>query len=94
MRLREPEKQSIVRAIKSVEPDSKIYLFGSRVDDSGKGGDIDILVITEKMTYRDKLAIKKRIFAEIEEQKIDILFSRKGSEAFVKMIFDRGVIRL
>ena len=59
MRLREPEKQSIVRAIKSVEPDSKIYLFGSRVDDSGKGGDIDILVITEKMTYRDKLAIKR-----------------------------------
>lgn len=94
MRLREPEKQSIVRAIKSVEPDSKIYLFGSRVDDSGKGGDIDILVITEKMTYRDKLAIKKRIFAEIEEQKIDILFSEKGREAFVKMIFDRGVTRL
>ena len=94
MRLRELEKKSIMRAIKSIDPNSTIYLFGSRVDDSSKGGDIDLLVITEKMTYRDKLAIKKKIFSEIEEQKIDILLSRKGNEPFVKMILDRGVERL
>jgi len=30
-----------------LSPNSEIYLFGSRVDDGAKGGDIDILLLTE-----------------------------------------------
>ena len=90
MRLRELEKKSIVKAIKAVDPDARIYLFGSRVDDNRRGGDIDLLIITGKLTYDDKLAIKKQIFYEIEDQKIDIIISRDGNEPFVKMIFDQG----
>lgn len=90
MRLRELEKKSIVEAIKAVDPGAKIYLFGSRVDDNRRGGDIDLLIITDKLTYDDKLAIKKKIFYEIEDQKIDIIISSHGNEPFVKMIFDQG----
>jgi len=90
MRLRELEKKSIVKAIKAVDPDARIYLFGSRVDDNRRGGDIDLLIITDKLTYDDKLTIKKQIFYEIEDQKIDIIISRDGNEPFVKMIFDQG----
>lgn len=90
MRLREMEKKSIVKAIKAVDPEAKIYLFGSRVDDNRRGGDIDLLIITDKLTYDGKLAIKKQIFYEIEGQKIDIIISRDGNEPFVKMIFDQG----
>ena len=61
MRLRELEKKSIVKTIKAVDPEAKIYLFGSRVDDNRRGGDIDLLIITDKLTYDDKLAIKKQI---------------------------------
>ena len=91
MRLRKSEKESIVKAIKSIDPESKIYLFGSRTNDSLKGGDIDLLIVTDKLTYNDKLAIKKRLFSEIEEQKIDIIISQSGDEPFVKMIFDQAV---
>jgi predicted nucleotidyltransferase len=90
MRLRELEKKSIVKAIKAVDPEAKIYLFGSRVDDNRRGGDIDLLIITDMLTYDDKLAIKKKILYEIEDQKIDIIISRHGNEPFVKMIFDQG----
>ncbi len=37
MRLKDEEKQVILQAIHSVDPHAKAYLFGSRVDDSGKG---------------------------------------------------------
>ena len=91
MRLRKSEKESIVKAIKNIDPESKIYLFGSRTNDSLKGGDIDLLIVSDKLTYDDKLAIKKRFFSEIEEQKIDIIISQSGDEPFVKMIFDQAV---
>lgn len=91
MRLRKSEKESIVKAIKNIDPESKIYLFGSRTDDSLKGGDIDLLIVSDKLTYDDKLAIKKSFFSEIEEQKIDIIISQSGDEPFVKMIFDQAV---
>ena len=43
MRLSSDEKSAVVNAIACFDPEAKIYLFGSRVDDSQKGGDIDIL---------------------------------------------------
>ncbi|MCG2746192.1 MAG: nucleotidyltransferase domain-containing protein [Desulfobulbaceae bacterium] len=47
MRLCNLEKESIIKAVKSIDPDSRIYLFGSRIDDNRKGGDIDLLIITQ-----------------------------------------------
>ena len=91
MRLPEPEKKTIIKAIKNIDPDSRIYLFGSRTDDTRRGGDIDLLIITDKMTYNDKLAIKKEFFSKLDEQKIDIVISKTGDEPFVKMIFEQGV---
>ncbi len=90
MRLRELEKKSIVKAIKAFDQEAKIYLFGSRVDDNRRGGDIDLLIVTDKLTFDDKLSIKKKIFCEIEDQKIDIIISRNESEPFVRKIFDQG----
>jgi len=90
MRLRNLEKESIIKAVKSIDPDSRIYLFGSRVDDNRKGGDIDLLIITDKISLDAKLDIKRKIFQEVEEQKIDIILSRTGKEPFVRMIFEQG----
>jgi len=92
MRLRETEKKSIVKIVKGMDPDSRIYLFGSRADDNQKGGDIDLLIITKQLTHEDKMTIKKKLFSEIEEQKIDIIISRSGDEPFVKMIFEQAVM--
>lgn len=91
MRLRELEKKIITKVIKNIDPDCRIYLFGSRVDDARKGGDIDLLIVTDKMTYDDKLAIKREFFYKLEEQKIDIVLSKTGDEPFVKMILKQGV---
>ncbi len=91
MRLKENEKQVIIQAVKSIDPQAHLYLFGSRVDDRRKGGDIDILIFSDKMDYNDKLNIKKNIFNTLEEQKIDLFVSKDRNEPFVQMALKQGV---
>jgi len=91
VRLKVVEKRVFLQAVHSVDPDAKVYLFGSRVDDSAKGGDIDLLVFSDKITYEDKLAVKKAIFSFLDEQKIDLVVTKDGGEPFVQMVLDQGV---
>ncbi|MDI6793254.1 MAG: nucleotidyltransferase domain-containing protein [bacterium] len=91
MRLKEKEKQVIIQAVKSIDPKARLYLFGSRVDDSRKGGDIDLLVFSDKMTYGDKLKVKKSIFTALEDQKIDLFVSKDADKPFVNMALEQGV---
>jgi predicted nucleotidyltransferase len=74
MRLSEIEKKSITSHIRKHMQDASIYLFGSRIDDNKKGGDIDILVLAPtKLVLRDKIDIKLGFYKDCGEQKIDIV---------------------
>lgn len=57
---------------------AKVWLFGSRVDDSKRGGDIDLYVEVDT-PIKDRVFKVCRMNAEIQmalgEQKIDILVS-------------------
>ena len=86
MRISNVEKSAIIEAVIRVDPEARIYLFGSRADDGKKGGDIDILIFSKCLTFNDKLRIKALIFEKIEEQKIDIVIAKDAGDPFVKMI--------
>ena len=86
MRLTKKEADVIRRQILLADPEAKIYLFGSRVSDSSKGGDIDILVISEKIGFAEKTKIRVSIFNEIEEQKLDLVIKKDFNDTFVKVI--------
>ena len=92
MRLTVIEKSAIIEAIAAVDPDARIYLFGSRTDDSKKGGDLDILIFSKDLTFDDKLKIKAAIFEKIDEQKIDLVIAEDENDPFVKMIREQGVL--
>ena len=47
MRLAYQEQLAIREAIHQADTDAMIYLFGSRTDDTAKGGDIDLLVLSK-----------------------------------------------
>ena len=92
MRLTAIEKAAIIEAITSVDPDAQIYLFGSRTDDTQKGGDIDLLIFSQKITFGEKLKIKAAIFEKIDEQKIDLVITDNENDPFVKMVLEKGVV--
>ena len=86
MRLSEKEISAIKNNILNFDQDAKIYLFGSRINDKAKGGDIDVLVISDKIGFNEKLKIRTGIFKEIEEQKLDLVVKKDFNDVFVKMI--------
>lgn len=54
-----------------------IFLFGSRVDDSKKGGDIDLYLAVEnhQNLFEKKIKFLSRIKRELGDQKIDVVFN-------------------
>jgi predicted nucleotidyltransferase len=91
MRLQPKEISVITSAVHEHDPQASIYLFGSRTDDSARGGDIDILVLSASLTFKDKLKIKAKIFESMEEQKLDILISKDTNDPFVRLAMGNGV---
>ena len=78
MRLNEHEAEAIREVFAETFAEGSLYLFGSRVDDSQKGGDIDLYVVTDR---KDALAEKKidflvRLKQRIGDQKIDLVIDR------------------
>jgi len=93
MRITEHEKNTIVEAVKNIDTDAKIWLFGSRTDDSKKGGDIDIAIFSEKINrdVMQEIKVRRFICNKIGEQKIDIVTSSDGKEAFFRLAVAEGI---
>ncbi len=87
MRLNNYYKETIKSIFYDVFASGTIFLFGSRIDDSQKGGDIDLyLEINEKPTLEKKLKFLARLKRSLGEQKIDIVFNEDSSRDIEKEI--------
>ena len=77
----------------AVSKNAKIFLFGSRADDQKKGGDIDILILSEER-IPSKLLRKLRIefYKKFGIQKLDLInFTYDEENAFKNLILDEAV---
>ena len=92
MRLKREEIGIIRDCIKALDKDAKIYLFGSRVDNSAKGGDIDLLIISQKLSYDDSIRIRQKLYEELGEQKIHLIITKDLDNAFIRLAYSEGVL--
>ena len=93
MRLTKEEQILIKKAFKEVFGEGKIYLFGSRVDDSKRGGDIDLYIVPKN---RDNLMRKKidflvKLYEYIGEQKIDVVMARDKNRLIEQVAIRDGI---
>ncbi len=95
MRLKKDDVEKIKKVIQTKISDAKIYLFGSRVDDSKKGGDIDLFVkTTQDIKLKDELSILTLLELNGITRKIDLIIqtpSRDRSE-FFKSIKSEAIV--
>ena len=77
MRLSSDEAQRIADEVRAVfGPHAQVRLFGSRVDDRARGGDIDLLVTVPQAVERPALLAAQlgaRLQLALGEQHIDIV---------------------
>lgn len=94
MRLSLFEIETIVRFKNNIfGEDAKIYLFGSRVDDTCKGGDIDLYLEpqTSGNLLEKKIAFLTLVQQALGEQKIDIIFAKDANRIIEIEAKSKGV---
>jgi uncharacterized protein len=70
--------KSIARRVFGSKTD--VYLFGSRVDDLKKGGDIDLFIKgADEYSIRRKVLFLAELKKRIGDQKIDVVFDNENT---------------
>ncbi len=91
MRLTPTERDIIKGVLQAADPAARVILFGSRVDDSKKGGDIDLLVLSHTLQFSDKLRLRSELFERLGEQKIDLVLAQDTDKPFTRLALQEGV---
>jgi len=93
MRLSQEQIKVLKDKLKTISSTAKLYLFGSRVDDTKRGGDIDLLVVSKEMTKKDLRHLRVEFFKHFGEQKIDIILDDgEFKNPFTKHIIKKAVL--
>lgn len=92
MRLTQEEQRAICGSIHKVDPEARVLLFGSRVDDQARGGDIDLLVLSDRLGFGDLWPIRREILDRIGWQKLDLIIEneRDGLSAIARVAMETG----
>lgn len=91
MRLANEEHAVISDIICHSDADAQIYLFGSRVHDAAKGGDIDLLVLSKRINLMSKLDILVQLHQKLGDRKIDLVVYPDATRPFPRMVMQEGI---
>jgi predicted nucleotidyltransferase len=95
MRLNPEIASYLKQLIQDKIPDSTIYLFGSRVDDKARGGDIDLMILTDEPAGRPILRkIRIEFIKKFGWRKIDLVNFTYSDETTFRKLIETNCIQL
>lgn len=93
MRLCKEQIEVLKSKLETLSLDAKLYLFGSRVVDTARGGDIDLVVVSDKLSEKDLKLLMVDFFKHFGEQKLDIVLDNgEFQNPFTRHIFQKAVL--
>jgi len=93
LRLTKNEINVLKTKLKSLSISATLYLFGSRVDDEKKGGDIDLLIVDKNLHKKDLRVLRVEFFKYFGEQKLDIVLDDGTfKNPFTRLIMKKAVL--
>ncbi len=93
MRITKEQVNVLKSKLHQLSKGAKIYLFGSRIDDEKRGGDIDLLVVSDELDKKDIRSLRLEFFKHFGEQKIDIVLDDgRFLNPFTRHIFKKAVL--
>lgn len=84
MRLTDAQRRAIIEeTARRLGPDARVGLFGSRVDDSARGGDVDLFIETPAPMPPAELVARRtrfisKLYRSLDEQRIDAVITTRG----------------
>ncbi|MBF0159677.1 MAG: nucleotidyltransferase domain-containing protein [Magnetococcales bacterium] len=103
MRLADHEAETIRQAVGALfGSDSEVWLFGSRVDDTKRGGDIDLLVVLSSSRpdedaaaiWNSRIRLLERLERQLGERKIDVVMAKADDSRPIVAIARSTGVRL
>lgn len=94
MRLQAKEIEIIRKVAREIYGEGvRVYLFGSRLDDTKRGGDIDLLVrtTTVKRGVLDRIRMIARLKQYLGDQKIDVVGDYEDSSVVYEAL-EKGIL--
>lgn len=97
MRLSQAEIDAIKQAASDAfGRDAVVRLFGSRVDDTGRGGDIDLHIEAEshRATPEAEVRFRTRVWQSLDEPEVDVaVFGRGGTHRWIdRVAYRTGIV--
>ncbi len=95
MRLNKYEIEGIKKAFLEIFGKGQVYLFGSRIDDNKKGGDIDLYLKLENEfnnIREKKIQFLIKLDYYIGEQKVDVIIANDNSNLIEQEAITKGVL--
>jgi predicted nucleotidyltransferase len=86
MRISDQQLKAIVQEVKVLDPNAAIYLYGSRINDTLKGGDIDIAIVSNQFTIRNKVQLQISLMDILEGLRLDVLVVEDETMPFWQLI--------
>ncbi|MBT4502980.1 MAG: nucleotidyltransferase domain-containing protein [Gemmatimonadetes bacterium] len=91
MRLDSEQARAIKDVVAASDPGAEVFLFGSRVKDEERGGDIDLLIMSSKIDPDERRRIKLRLIDRLGPQKIDLLVAWDTEKPLVRIALQEGI---
>ena len=93
MRLESNKCSLLKESILKILPKARVYLFGSRTDNTRKGGDIDILILGDrKLTLSEQSQVHFEFETQFGEQKLDLVsMTDQEEDPFKTLILNEAI---
>lgn len=91
MRLSVEDQQAIREVVADMDPQAEVFLFGSRARDEERGGDIDLLIMSEEIGPNERRRMKLRLMDRLGDRKIDLIVAQDTEQPLVRIAQAEGV---
>jgi uncharacterized protein len=91
MRIDKNQRMSIINTVHRFDPYAKVRLFGSRLNDNARGGDIDLLIESKTISFKEKLIIRYQLKEILGDRKIDLIVTEKPNTAFTRFVYKNSL---